>query len=62
MRNDEGYQAELEVERYARSLDAILWARAHGMPGDMIAHLLFECGLSDGLRRVEVARHDAATV
>lgn len=38
-------QRELETARWAKSYEVVCWCANHGMPADLMTHLMFELGL-----------------
>ena len=48
MDDEDRFMAEIEGARYHRACEIVAWARAAGMPEDMMRDLIAELGLSLG--------------
>ena len=48
MDDEDRYMAEIEGARWHRACEIVRWARAAGMPEDMLRDLIPELGLSLG--------------
>jgi hypothetical protein len=46
--DEDRFMAEIEGARYHRACEIVAWARAKGMPDDMLRDLIAELGLSLG--------------
>lgn len=51
--DDAQSQSDLERERMSQSAAVAQWAAEHGMPGDLLTHLILELGLVEREQNVE---------